>query len=88
MKTNTETTPMSEYSDKKSAQTIEDTEERCFEARRNADFWAANCKEMKTEQEIIEEANKKYNSFFERDHFIKEAEEVFMLKAYRKKQNT
>ena len=59
------------------------TEEKCFEARREADFWAANCKEMKTEQEIIAEANKRYNSFFERDHFIKEAEEVFMLKKYR-----
>lgn len=74
---------MSEYSDKNSAQITEDIEERCFEARREADFWAANCKEMKTEEEIIEEANKRYNSFFERDHFIKEAEEVFMLKQYR-----
>ena len=74
---------MSEYSDKNSAQIREDTEERCFEARMYADFWAANCKEIKTEQEIIEEANKRYNSFFEIDHFIKEAEEVFMLKMYR-----
>jgi len=80
---------MSEYSDKKSTQIRENTEERCFEARREADFWATDCKEMKTEQEIIEEANKRYNSFFERDHFIKEAEEVFLLKEYRKKkQNT
>ena len=78
---------MSEYSDKKSKQVSEDTKERCFDARVEADFWAANCKEMKTEQEIIEEANKRYNSFFERYHFIKEAEEVFMLKEYRKKQN-
>ena len=74
---------MSEYSVKRSAQIRENTEERCFEARREADFWAANCEEIKTEQEIIEEANKRYNSFFERDHFIKEAEEVFMLKKYR-----
>ena len=73
---------MSEYSDKKSTQIREDTQERCFKARREADFWAANCKEIKTEQEIIEEANKRYNSFFERCHFIKEAEEVFMLKKY------
>jgi len=75
---------MSEYSDKRSAQIRENTEERCFEARREADFWAANCKEIKTEQEIIEEANKRYSSFFEKDHFIKEAEEVFMLIKYRK----
>jgi len=74
---------MSEYSDKRSAQIRENTWERCFEAIREADFWAANCKEMKTEQEIIEEAKKRYDSFFERDHFIKEAEEVFMLKKYR-----
>jgi len=26
---------------------------------------------MKTEKEIIDEANKRYNSFFERDHFIR-----------------
>ena len=74
---------MSEYSDKMSKEIREGTEEKCFEARREADFWAANCEEIKTEQEIIEEANKRYNSFFERDHFIKEAEEVFTLKKYR-----
>lgn len=74
---------MSEYSDKKSIQIRESIEERCFEAGKEADFWAANCKEMKTEQEIIEEANKRYSSFFERDRFIREAEEVFLLKKYR-----
>lgn len=74
---------MSEYSDKRSAQIRENTEERCFEAIREADFWAAHCEEIKTEQEIIEEANKRYNSFFERDAFIREAEEVFMLIKYR-----
>lgn len=59
------------------------TEERCFEARREADFWAANCEEIKTEQEIIEEANKRYQSFYERDNFIREAESVFMYKKYK-----
>lgn len=80
---------MSEYSERRSREIQEEVRERCFEARVDADWWASECKEMKTEQEIIEEANKRYNSFFERDHFIKEAEEVFLLKLkeYRKKQN-
>lgn len=74
---------MSEYSERRSKLIQENTREACMEARREADWWASNCKEMKSEEEIIKEANKRYNSFFERDHFIKEAEEVFMLKKYR-----
>ena len=64
----------------------EDISQRCFEARCAANWWAAKCKEMKTEKEIIEEANKRYNSFFEREHFIRSAEETFCLIQYRKKQ--
>ena len=66
--------------------TEEDIKQRCFEARCAANWWAAECKEMKTEKEIIWEANKRYNSFFERDHFIRSAEETFCLMQYRKKQ--
>lgn len=76
---------MSEYSEKRSKEIKEDVKIKCFEARRAADWWVANCKETKSEQEIIEEAKNRYCSFFERDHFIKEAEEVFMLKNYRRK---
>jgi hypothetical protein len=47
-------------------------------------FYAGSRKQ--TEKEIIEEANKRYNSFFERDHFIRSAEETFCLIQYRKKQ--
>lgn len=75
---------MSEYSEKRSKEIKEDVKIRCQEARRAADWWAAHCEETKSEQEIIEEANKRYFSFYEIDHFIKEAEEVFMLKNYRK----
>jgi len=75
---------MSEYSEKRSKIIQEDIKLRCREARKAADWWAANCNEQKSEKEIIEEAEKRYNSFFERDHFITEAEEVFMLKNYRK----
>ncbi len=62
-----------------------DIRQRCFEARCAASWWATECKEMKTEKEIIEEANKRYNSFFERTHFIRSAEETFCLIQYRKK---
>ena len=64
----------------------EDIRQRCFKARCAANWWAAESKEMKTEKEIIDEANKRYNSFFERDHFIRSAEETFCLIQYRKKQ--
>lgn len=74
---------MSEYSARRSREIQEDVRERCFKARVDADWWASKCKEMKTEEEIIEEANKRYYSFFERHAFICEAEEVFMLKKYR-----
>lgn len=33
----------------------EDIKQRCFEARCAANWWAAECKEMKTEKEIIAE---------------------------------
>lgn len=77
---------MSEYSDRRSKEIIEDVKERCFQAKREADLYASSCNEIKSEKEIIEEANSRYNSFFERDAFIKEAEECFMLIMYRKKQ--
>ena len=65
----------------------EEVRARCFEARVDADWWAAKCESPKTEQEIIEEADNRYDSFFERDAFIREAEEVFMLKEYRKQKD-
>jgi hypothetical protein len=74
---------MSEYSEKRSKAIQEDVEMRCHEARRDADWWAAHCKARKTEQEIIEESKKRYNSFFERDAFIREAEEVFIFRLSR-----
>ena len=78
---------MSEYSDKRSKYITEDVKERCFQAKREADLYASHCTEIKTEKEIIEEAKSRYNSFFERDAFIREAEECFMLIMYRRKNN-
>lgn len=78
---------MSEYSERRSREIQEDVRERCFEARVDADWWASKCKEIKTEKQIIAEANKRYNSFFERDAFIREAEEVFMIEMYRRQKN-
>ena len=76
---------MSEYSEKRSKQIREEIQEKCFEAMRDADWWAAHCDEIKTEEEIIKEANRRYISFYERDKFIREAEECFMLITYRRK---
>lgn len=75
---------MSEYSDRRSKEIDEDAKERCFQAKREADLYASHCTEIKTEKEIIEEAKLRYDSFFERDAFIREAEECFMLILYRK----
>ncbi len=75
---------MSEYSNKRSKVIQEDVKERCYTARCEADFWAAHCNEIQTEEEIINEANLRYNSFFERDAFIREAEKCFMLIKYHK----
>lgn len=74
-------------SERESIRIQEKVRERCFEARCDADHWASQFDEMKPENEIIEEAHSKYDSFFERDAFIREAEEVFMLKTYRKNKN-
>lgn len=75
------------YSERESRRIDEEVRERCFEARCDADHWASQFDEMKPENEIIEEAHSRYDSFFERDAFIREAEEVFMLTAYRKNKN-
>ena len=58
--------------------------ERCFEAITAADHWASKFDSAQPEQAIIEEAESRYDSFYEHDAFIREAEEVFMLKEYRK----
>lgn len=78
---------MSEYSERRSKLIQENTREACQEARREADWWASKCDGIKTEQEIIEEANKRYQSFYERDNFIREAESVFMYKKYKENKN-
>ena len=78
---------MTEYSERESIRIQEEVRERCFEARCAADHWASQFDEMKPESEIIEEAHSRYRSFYERDAFIREAEEVFMLIAYRKNKN-
>lgn len=41
---------MSEYSERRSKLIQENTREACMEARREADWWASNCKEMKSEE--------------------------------------
>lgn len=71
---------MSEYSERRSKEIEEDVKLRCQEARRAADWWAAHCEEIKSEAEIIKEAKNRYLSFFERHHFIIEAEEIFMYR--------
>ena len=78
---------MSEYSERRSKEIEEDVKLRCQEARRAADWWAANCIEIKSENEIIKEAKNRYLSFFERHHFITEAEEVFMYRLYKLNKN-
>lgn len=79
---------MSEYSERHSKEIREEAQERCFEARQDADRWASEFESAQPEIDIIEEANKRYNSFFERDAFIREAEEVFMLIERRKRKVT
>lgn len=75
---------MSEYSERRSKEIREKVQERCFEARCDADHWASKFESAQPEKTIIAEAKERYNSFYERDAFIKEAEEVFMLIEYRK----
>lgn len=77
---------MSEYSERRSKEIQEEVRERCFEACCDADHWASEFEDAQPEKDIIDEAQKRYNSFFERDAFIREAEEVFMLIEYRKQQ--
>ena len=75
---------MSEYSERRSKEIREEVQERCFEARCDADHWASKFESAQPEKDIIAEAEERYNSFFERDAFIREAEEAFMLIEYRK----
>jgi len=75
---------MSEYSERRDREIIESVRERCREARQDADWWASKFDSAQPENDIIAEANERYDSFFERDAFIREAEEVFMLIEYRK----
>ena len=75
---------MSEYSERRSKEIREKVQERCFEARCDADHWASKFESAQPEKDIIAEAEKRYDSFYERDSFIRESEEVFMLKEYRK----
>lgn len=77
---------MSEYSERRSKEIQETVRERCFEARCDADYWASKFENAQPENDIIDEAQKRYDSFYERDAFIREAEEVFMLIEYRKQQ--
>lgn len=78
---------MSEYSERQSNWTREETSERCFEARQDADWWASKFENAQPEKDIIEEAERRYDSFYERDAFIREAELVFMIIEYRKREN-
>ena len=75
---------MSEYSERRDREIQEEVREKCFEARCDADWWASKFEDAQPENDIIAEANERYNSFYERDAFIREAEEVFMLIEYRK----
>ena len=75
---------MSEYSERHSKEIQEEVREKCFEARCDADHWASKFEDARPEKDIINEAQKRYDSFYERDAFIREAEEVFMLIEYRK----
>lgn len=75
---------MSEYSERMDREISIEVRERCSEARQDADWWASKFKDAQPEKDIINEAQKRYDSFYERDAFIREAEEVFMLIEYRK----
>lgn len=75
---------MSEYSERRDREISIEVRERCSEARQDADWWASKFEDAQPEKDIINEAQKRYDSFYERDAFIREAEEVFMLIEYRK----
>ena len=55
-----------------------ETVERCYSARQEADWWASEHPNA-TDSEIEEEANSRYISFYEKEHFIAESHEVIEL---------
>lgn len=55
-----------------------ETVERCSSARQEADWWAYEHPNA-TDAEIEEEANKRYWSFYEREHFIAESHKVIEI---------
>lgn len=55
-----------------------ETVKRCYSARQEADWWASEHPNA-TDAEIEEEANNRYISFYEKEHFIAESHEVIEL---------
>lgn len=69
---------MSDWWNKHLDDVYNETVERCSAARQEADWWASEHPNA-TDDEIEEEANKRYFSFYEREHFIIESHEVIEI---------